>query len=77
MLRAAAKSISLIPFEVVFAWRLNCSTVANLRIENSDDDFCVMGRAVIVYVLEFSVEGILNPIVLFVRWGVRIVRILP
>ena len=33
-------------------------------------DFCLKGRALIVYVLEFSVEGILNPIILFFRGGV-------
>ena len=43
----------------------------DLHIKISEDDFCVMGRVLIINVLEFSVEGILNHIVLFFRRGVR------
>ena len=41
--------------------------IPDLRIEISEYDFCVMCRALIVYVLEFSVEGILNHMVLLFR----------
>ena len=34
----------------------------DLHIEISEDDFCVMGQALIVYVFEFSLEGILTHI---------------
>ena len=50
----------------------------DLRIKIPEDDFCVMGQALIINVLEFSVEGILNlNIVLFFRRGVRTNKILP
>ena len=39
----------------------------NLRIKTLEHDFLVMGRALIICVLELSVEGFLNPIVLFFR----------
>ena len=42
----------------------------DVRIKISEDDFCVMGLTLIIYVLELSLESILNPIVLFFRWGV-------
>ena len=42
----------------------------DLRIKISENDFCALGRALIINVLEFSVEGILNHIVLFFRRGV-------
>ena len=36
----------------------------DLRITIFENDFGVMGRALIVYILEFSVDGIFNHIVL-------------
>ena len=67
------RSALYIPLEVVFAWRLNCRTVEP-KISSLptffENDFCVMGRTLIIYVLEFSVEAIFNHIVLFFRSGV-------
>ena len=37
----------------------------DLSIKISGEDFCVVDRAFIIYVLELSVEGILNSVVLF------------
>ena len=42
----------------------------DFRIGISEDDFCVMGRELIIHVLELSVEGIFNHIVLFLRRSV-------
>ena len=39
----------------------------HLRIKISEDDLCVMGQALTINVLEFSVEGIFNHIALFHR----------
>ena len=47
--------------------RMEAELSPDLRIEMSEDDFYVMGLALIIYVLELSVEGILNHIVLFFR----------
>ena len=56
-LRAAVNSINLIPLEVVFAWSLNCPTVGP-NITVIEDDFCVMGRTLIINVLEFYRRGV-------------------
>ena len=71
MLRAAAKSISFVPLRVVEA-ELSDSGAEdtfppNHRNKISEDDFCVLGRALIIYVFEFSLEVILDHIVLLFR----------
>ena len=78
MLRAAAKSISL-PHTIGGSVRVEAELSESgakdtfppdLHIKISEDDFCVMGRVLIINVLEFSVECIFNHIVLFFRRGV-------
>ena len=48
----------------------------DLRIKIFEDDFAVIGWVLIINVLEFSVEGILNHIVLFFRRGVCTIRLI-
>ena len=43
---------------------------SDLRVEIAEDYFHVVGRAAIIHVLKARVEGVLDSIVLFLRWGV-------
>ena len=68
MLHAAAKLISLIRMEAELSdSETKDSFPPDLHIKIYEEDFCVMGRALIIYVIEVNVEDILNSIVLFFR----------